>query len=236
MAQFTARGEAFRFPKGQSGNPDGQSRLYHECREIAREASPEMMRGLVDLARTAEDERVRLVCLIAVLDRAGVRPIDYIPAEDAAARKPGSDKPMRERGRYRGRNSPRRRSSVVLSKGRWDGSRSTHPLGTIIPREKLAKQWGARWNTVVFDDQEPAFEQRERGVQMPTAACSECGATVTVTESRKIEIDYEAMGKLCKTPPPPDRDLMATAMTRCPYMNEALRKAYPPRPMPGPPS
>jgi hypothetical protein len=85
MAEFTARGKAFRLPKGQSGNPDGQSRFYHECRKIAQEASPEMMRGHVDLARTAEDERVRSVCLIAVLDRAGVRPIDYIPAEDAAA-------------------------------------------------------------------------------------------------------------------------------------------------------
>ena len=50
-----------------------------------------MMRGLVDLATSAEDERVRSVCLIAVLDRAGVRPIDYDPAEDAAARKPRFD-------------------------------------------------------------------------------------------------------------------------------------------------
>ena len=91
MAEFTARGKAFRFPKGQSGNPDGQSRFYHECRKIAREASPEMMRGLIDLARTAEDERVRSVCLIAVLDRAGVRPIDYNPAEDTTARKPNFD-------------------------------------------------------------------------------------------------------------------------------------------------
>ena len=40
---------------------------------------------LIDLAKNAVDERVRSVCLIAVLDRAGVRPIDYIPAEDAAA-------------------------------------------------------------------------------------------------------------------------------------------------------
>jgi hypothetical protein len=44
-----------------------------------------MMRGLVDLAKTAEDERVRSVCLIAVLDRAGVRLIDYGPPIGAAA-------------------------------------------------------------------------------------------------------------------------------------------------------
>ena len=90
-AQFTARGKAFRFPKGRSGNPDGQSRFYHACRQLAREASPEMMAGLIDLAKNAEDERVRSVCLIAVLDRAGVRPIDYDPAEDAAARQPKFD-------------------------------------------------------------------------------------------------------------------------------------------------
>jgi hypothetical protein len=85
MAGFTARGKAFRFPKGQSGNPDGQSRFYHECRKLAREASPEMMAGLIDLAKNAVDERVRSVCLIAVLDRAGVKPIDYDPKIDEAA-------------------------------------------------------------------------------------------------------------------------------------------------------
>ena len=55
-AQFTARGKAFRFPKGRSGNPDGQSRFYHACRQLAREASPEMMAGLIDLAKNAVDE------------------------------------------------------------------------------------------------------------------------------------------------------------------------------------
>jgi hypothetical protein len=77
-----ARTKAFRFPKGQSGNPDGQSRFYHECRKIAREASPDMMRGLVELAKTSEDDRVRSVCLVAVLDRAGLRPMDYDPNQE----------------------------------------------------------------------------------------------------------------------------------------------------------
>jgi hypothetical protein len=76
LAVMRARNRAFRWPKGQSGNPDGQSRHYHECRRLAREAGPEMMAGLIDLARNAEDERVRSVCLIAVLDRGGVMPID----------------------------------------------------------------------------------------------------------------------------------------------------------------
>ena len=91
MAEFTARGRAFRFPKGQSGNPDGQSRFYHECRKLAREASPEMMAGLIDLAKNAVDERVRSVCLIAVLDRAGVKPIDYDPTIDEAVERPKFD-------------------------------------------------------------------------------------------------------------------------------------------------
>jgi len=75
-------GKAFRFPKGQSGYPDGQLRFYPACRKLAREASPEMMAGLIDLAKNTVDERVRSVCLVAVLDRAGVRPIDYDPTVD----------------------------------------------------------------------------------------------------------------------------------------------------------
>jgi hypothetical protein len=67
------------FQPGQSGNPGGMSRFYYECRRIARDASPEMMRGLIELARTAQDERVKSVALIAVLDRAGIRPVDYDP-------------------------------------------------------------------------------------------------------------------------------------------------------------
>ena len=42
-----------------------------------------MMLGLIDLAKNAEDERVRSVCLVAVLDRAGIRPIDKPEPENA---------------------------------------------------------------------------------------------------------------------------------------------------------
>jgi hypothetical protein len=42
---------------------------------------PDVMRELVRLALSAEDERVRSVCAVAVLDRAGVRPIDVDPNE-----------------------------------------------------------------------------------------------------------------------------------------------------------
>ena len=41
-----------------------------------------MMAGLIQLAETAEDERVRSVCIIAVLDRAGLRPIETDPFPD----------------------------------------------------------------------------------------------------------------------------------------------------------
>jgi hypothetical protein len=85
LAVMRARNKAYRWPKGVSGNPTGQPRFYHECRKLARDASPEMMRGLIELANTAEDERVRSVCLVAVLDRAGVRPIDYDPSAEKPA-------------------------------------------------------------------------------------------------------------------------------------------------------
>jgi hypothetical protein len=74
-----AKTKAFRFKKGQSGNPDGQSNFHHQARKLARDASPDMMRELIELAKTAEDERVRAVCLVAVLDRGGLRPVDQDP-------------------------------------------------------------------------------------------------------------------------------------------------------------
>jgi hypothetical protein len=81
LAITRARNKAFRWPKGVSGNPGGQSRHYHVSRKLAGDASPAMMEELIRLARHAEDERVRSVCLIAVLDRAGIRPIEK-PEED----------------------------------------------------------------------------------------------------------------------------------------------------------
>ena len=74
--------KTYRYPKGVSGNPSGMNRYYFECRKLAKEASPEIMRELIRLGLTAEDERVKSVACVAVLDRAGVKPIDYDPAED----------------------------------------------------------------------------------------------------------------------------------------------------------
>jgi hypothetical protein len=72
----------WRWQPGQSGNPGGLSKFYQESRKIARDASPAVMRELVNLALSAEDERVKSVCAVAVLDRAGLRPIDYDPAQE----------------------------------------------------------------------------------------------------------------------------------------------------------
>ena len=54
---------------------------YYESRQLARIASPRMMQGLIEDADNAEDERVRSVCRLAVLDRAGIRPTDFDPEE-----------------------------------------------------------------------------------------------------------------------------------------------------------
>jgi hypothetical protein len=59
------------------------SRFYFECRQIFQEASPELARAIVELALDPKvDERVRSVCLVAGLDRAGIRAIDYNPSQD----------------------------------------------------------------------------------------------------------------------------------------------------------
>ena len=53
----------------------------------SREAGPEMMKVLIDLAsNSAADERVRSVCAVAVLDRGGVKPIDRPEAEPEQGR------------------------------------------------------------------------------------------------------------------------------------------------------
>ena len=75
--------KAYRYPKGVSGNPSGMNRFYFECRRIFQENAPELARAIVELALDPKvDERVRSVCLVAGLDRAGVKPMDYDPAQD----------------------------------------------------------------------------------------------------------------------------------------------------------
>ena len=66
---------------GVSGNPSGRGGLYLECRRLASEESPDAMRRLIGLME-AEDERVSYMATVAVLDRSGVKPIDYDPTQD----------------------------------------------------------------------------------------------------------------------------------------------------------
>jgi hypothetical protein len=61
------------------------NRFYFECRRIFQENAPELARAIVELALDPKvDERVRSVSLVAGLDRAGVKPMDYDPTQDQA--------------------------------------------------------------------------------------------------------------------------------------------------------
>ena len=71
----------YKWKPGESGNPTGRGGLYLECRRLAAEASPQAMRRLIELTE-AEDERVSYMATTAVLDRSGVKPIDYDPAQE----------------------------------------------------------------------------------------------------------------------------------------------------------
>jgi hypothetical protein len=71
----------YKWKPGQSGNPTGRGALYHECRRLAAEASLDAMRRLITLMDAA-DERVSYMATVAILDRAGVKPMDYDPAQD----------------------------------------------------------------------------------------------------------------------------------------------------------
>src|ERR1700760_4352307 len=72
-----AKIKAFQFKKGQSGNALGLNKFYLEARRLAREASPAAMKELINLMMSAEDERVRSLCALAILDRGGVRPLKH---------------------------------------------------------------------------------------------------------------------------------------------------------------
>jgi hypothetical protein len=64
---------------GQNGNPQGKrGDEYLETIRLARQASPETMRKLI--AKTdSNDDRVALVAMQAILDRAWGKPRDYDP-------------------------------------------------------------------------------------------------------------------------------------------------------------
>ena len=81
MRDMPEAARPYKWKPGQSGNPTGRGRLYLECRRLAAEASPDAMRRLITLMDSV-DERVSYMATVAVLDRSGVKPIDYDPAQD----------------------------------------------------------------------------------------------------------------------------------------------------------
>ena len=66
------------FKPGQSGNPGGRTASFVECQRLAREASPDAMRRLIELM-ASPDERVALMAADKVLERAWGKPREYDP-------------------------------------------------------------------------------------------------------------------------------------------------------------
>ena len=60
----------YRFRPGESGNPSGRSATFGEMQRRAREATPELIDYLLEIARDAgEDARNRIVAITIVLER-----------------------------------------------------------------------------------------------------------------------------------------------------------------------
>jgi len=72
--QPRGRGPGRPFARGVSGNPGGRPKVVHEVRTLARAYAAEAIGRLVQLMRTAEDERVRLAAAEALLTRGFGRP------------------------------------------------------------------------------------------------------------------------------------------------------------------
>jgi hypothetical protein len=72
---------------GESGGGGGRTGLYHECRKLAAEASPRAMLRLIELMDAA-DERVAFMAATAILDRSGVKPIEFNPNDDPESKPP----------------------------------------------------------------------------------------------------------------------------------------------------
>lgn len=70
----SGRSTGGRFVAGRSGNPGGRPKVVAEVRTLARQYGAEAIGRLVQLMRTAEDERVRLAAAEALLTRGYGRP------------------------------------------------------------------------------------------------------------------------------------------------------------------
>lgn len=63
------------FVKGESGNKSGRPKVDKEVQELARKNSKAAIQKLVDLMKTAEDERVQMAAADKILDRAWGKPV-----------------------------------------------------------------------------------------------------------------------------------------------------------------
>jgi hypothetical protein len=63
---------------GQSGNPNGRSKVAAEVRALARQHCPEAIDTLVRLMRESDDERVRLSAAESLLDRGVGKPAQAV--------------------------------------------------------------------------------------------------------------------------------------------------------------
>ena len=68
------RDKSGRFMKGYSGNAGGRPKDEHNIAELARSYSTEAIDTLVDLMRSAKDDRVRGTAAQALLDRGFGKP------------------------------------------------------------------------------------------------------------------------------------------------------------------
>jgi hypothetical protein len=75
----------------KAASTGGMTKVYYLARRVLTDHSPEMVAELVDLALNCPDEKVRAGCLIAALDRAGLRPMDFDVKAEGPVRRPPFD-------------------------------------------------------------------------------------------------------------------------------------------------
>lgn len=70
----------------RDNRPVSQAAIWQEALHLARQAGPQVMGRLIEIALTDEDTRVASVCCVAVLDRAYGRPSVMASPEGLEAR------------------------------------------------------------------------------------------------------------------------------------------------------
>ncbi len=67
------------FHKGQTGNPGGLPHWVREVRALAGEHSPRALERLSELMEQKKNPAIALAAAMAILDRAGLKPISFEP-------------------------------------------------------------------------------------------------------------------------------------------------------------